>query len=276
MPELPEVETVRTGLESALVGTTIRKVTLRRKNLRIPFPDDFSATLEGKAIVAIKRRAKYLLFYLGKNDVLIAHLGMSGRFAIPALVEGSDARPGLHDHVIIELTDGRSLIYNDPRRFGLMTLVKQSKLNSHPLLSDLGPEPFEKEFSPAYLKQALASRSSPIKTTIMDQKLVVGVGNIYASEALFLAGINPNKSAKTASSKSAELVAAIRKVLGDAIASGGSSLKDFVQVSGEAGYFQHHFNVYGRAGKPCFTCRTPVGNVRMAGRSTFFCPVCQK
>ena len=276
MPELPEVETVRRGLETALQGATIRKVTLRRKNLRIPFPEDFSATLEGKTIIAIKRRAKYLLFYLGKNDVLIAHLGMSGRFVIPALVAGSDARPGLHDHVIIELTDGRSLIYNDPRRFGLMTLAKQSKLNSHPLLSDLGPEPFEKEFSPPYLKQALASRSSPIKTTIMDQKLVVGVGNIYASEALFLAGINPNNPAKTAAFKSVELVAAIRKVLGDAIASGGSSLKDFVQVSGEAGYFQHHFNVYGRAGKPCFTCHTPVGNVRMSGRSTFFCPVCQK
>jgi len=272
MPELPEVETVRTGLEKAIKGAAIHKVTLRRKNLRIPFPVNFTTVLQGKTISGIGRRAKYLLFSLGKDDVLIAHLGMTGRFTV------TNKTPVLlpHDHVIIELNDGRSLMYNDARRFGLMTLAKQARLGAHPLLSALGPEPLEKAFSAKYLKQELVKRSGPVKSAIMDQKLVVGVGNIYASEALFLAGINPLKPAKTVGDKSSELIATIRKVLHDAIASGGSSLKDFVQVSGETGYFQHHFNVYGRGGKPCFTCGTPIRSTRISGRSTFFCPDCQK
>ena len=270
MPELPEVETVRRGLEKALENAIIRKVTLTRKDLRIPFPPRFAKVLEGQRITAIKRRAKYLLFYIGKDDVLIAHLGMTGRFVIPAI------NTGIHDHVIMELNDGRTLVYNDARRFGLMTLAKKSKLYEHPLLEKLGPEPLEKEFSATYLKQELAKRNAPIKSTLMDQQLVVGVGNIYASEALFLAGIDPRKPAKSVAVKSTKIIAAIRKVLQDAIQSGGSSLKDFVQVSGETGYFQHHFNVYGRLEKSCFVCHTPIRGERMSGRSTFFCPVCQK
>ena len=272
MPELPEVETVRCGLEQNLKNTTIKKVTLRRKNLRIPFPELFSEMLEGQPITAIARRAKYLLFYVGKETVLIAHLGMSGRFSV------ENKRPAAflpHNHVVIELTDGRALIYNDARRFGLMTLAQRDTLNEHPLLSELGPEPLEKDFSAQYLKKELLKRNAPIKSTIMDQQLVVGVGNIYASEALFLVGIAPQKPAKSLANRSNDLVKAIRKVLGDAIASGGSSLRDFVQVSGETGYFQHHFNVYGRAGKPCFKCHTPIRSTRMSGRSTFFCPQCQ-
>lgn len=282
MPELPEVETVRTGLERALAGATIRRVTLRRANLRFPFPEGFCEALAGKKIGAIGRRAKYLLFYMGKEQVLIAHLGMTGRFSVchPAPVAGSGGGPvinaGIHDHVLFHLKDGRILTYNDARRFGFMALSTRSELETNVLLADLGPEPLERAFSPHYLERELLRRSGPVKSVIMDQKLVVGVGNIYASEALFLAGIDPRTPAKKAASASKKLVASIRKVLRDAIASGGSSLRDFVQVSGETGYFQHHFNVYGREGKPCLTCGTVIRNIRMSGRSSFFCAQCQK
>ena len=205
--------------------------------------------------------------------MLIAHLGMSGRFSVEPKLPKSFAR---HDHVVLELQDGRVVIYNATRRYGLMILVKKADLGSHPLFVNLGPEPFYKEFSLAYLKKEIAKRSTPIKTALMDQKLVVGVGNIYASEALFLAGIDPRKPSMEAADKANKMVTAIRKVLSDAIASGGSSLRDFLHVSGEAGYFQHKFNVYGRKGKPCFRCHTPIRSIRQAGRSTFFCEHCQK
>ena len=273
MPELPEVETVRTGLEGALKGATIRKVTLRRANLRIPFPEGLAERLEGQKITAIRRRAKYLLFDLADGDVVISHLGMSGQFSVIAKVP---VKWATHDHVIWELKDGRVVIYNDARRFGLMTITHKDDLASHPLFADLGPEPLDKAFSVAYLKKELGKRSIPVKVALMDQALVVGVGNIYASEALFLACIDPNKPAKNAADKAKEIVAAIRKVLQDAIDSGGSSLRDFVHVSGEAGYFQHHFNVYGRKGEPCFQCGEPIRSTRLSGRSTFFCPHCQK
>jgi formamidopyrimidine-DNA glycosylase len=272
MPELPEVETVRCGLEGAIKGSTIRKVTLRRKDLRIPFPPLFAEILEGQPIRSVERRAKYLLFGIGKDDVLIAHLGMTGRFSVQTAMPKQFSP---HDHVVIELKDGRVMLYNDARRFGLMTLVKRADLQAHKLLSALGPEPLEKEFSAKYLKSELLKRNTPIKVAIMDQQLVVGVGNIYASEALFLSGIDPHRPAKSVADRSADLIKSIRKVLGDAIASGGSSLRDFVQVSGEAGYFQHHFNVYGRQEKPCFTCGTAIRSTRMGGRSTFFCAHCQ-
>ena len=272
MPELPEVEMVRTGLEMALQGAVIRKVTLRRGDLRTPFPKGFADALTGRKITSIARRAKYLLFYLNDGDVLVAHLGMTGRF----LVEQKMPKLTAHDHVVFELQDGRVVIFNDARRFGLMTLVKKNALKADKLFAGLGPEPLDKEFSVAYLKTALAKRKGPIKTALMDQKLVVGVGNIYASEALFLAGIDPRKPAYKTAPKAKEMVAAIRKVLNDAIASGGSSLRDFLHVSGEAGYFQHHFTVYGRKGQPCMTCKTPVRAIRQGGRSTFFCPRCQR
>ncbi len=272
MPELPEVETVRTGLEDALKGATIKKVELKRANLRFEFPEHFAKKLTGATIESIGRRAKYLLFHLDNCMVLIGHLGMTGRFS----VEKPPKTYGKHDHVVFTLTDGRAVIYNDARRFGFMTLSSEKELSENVFLADLGPEPLEKEFSAKYLEIQLLRRSGPIKTVIMGQGLVVGVGNIYASEALFLAKIDPRKPAKKVADNSAELVKAIRAVLKDAIKSGGSSLRDFVQVSGESGYFQHHFNVYGRAGKPCITCHTPIKNLRMAGRSTFYCPHCQK
>jgi len=272
MPELPEVETVRRGLEGALKGAVIRKVILRRKNLRIPFPEGMAKRLEGQKIISIDRRAKYLLFYLDGVDVLISHLGMTGRFIChPTQVAGSG-----HDHVIIELGDGRTLIYNDARRFGLMTITPKNALKTHPLLAEMGPEPFDKAFSATYLKTELAKRKIPIKVALMDQKLVVGVGNIYASEALFLAKINPQKPANKIPQNTIEtLIISIQKTLQNAIDSGGSSLRDFLHVSGEAGYFQHHFNVYGRKGKPCFQCGTPIRGMGLSGRSTFYCPLCQ-
>jgi formamidopyrimidine-DNA glycosylase len=273
MPELPEVETVRSGLEQALKGATINKVTLRRRDLRIPFPADISEKLEGRRIKAIRRRAKYLLFDFDSDDVLIAHLGMTGRFSVEA---NSPKRFSKHDHCVFELSDGRVAIYNDARRFGLITLCKRNETATNPLFAALGPEPLEEGFSTAYLKSVLARRKAPIKTVLMDQAVVVGVGNIYASEALFLSGVDPRKPAADAAEKAKQIVVSIRKVLNDALASGGSSLKDFLHVSGESGYFQHQFNVYGRNGKPCVSCHKPVSMIRQAGRSTFFCKHCQK
>ena len=273
MPELPEVETVRRGLDTALGGAVIEHVLLRRKDLRTPFPKGFAAALEGRTIKNVERRAKYLLFKLDSGTVVIAHLGMSGRFLISFEKPKSFSK---HDHLVVRLADGRHLIFNDARRFGLMALVKAGQETQHPLFRHLGPEPFSPEFSPAYLKEKLAKRHGPIKPVLMDQQLVVGVGNIYASEALFTAGIAPTRSAAKAAAGSKALVEAIHKVLKAAIASGGSSLRDFMSVDGEAGYFQHRFQVYGREGKPCRECRTPIRIIRQAGRSTFFCPECQK
>ena len=273
MPELPEVETVRRGLETALQGATIARVELRRKNLRIPFPVRMAQRLEGKAIRSISRRAKYLLFDIEGGDVLIAHLGMTGRFSV------EPKRPkafAAHDHTVFDLTDGRCMIYNDARRFGLMDMCTRDELAQHVMFAHLGPEPLEKAFTAAYLQKLLLSRNAPVKTVLMDQAVVVGVGNIYASEALFLAGVDPRKPASQAATKAPELITSIRKVLKDALASGGSSLRDFLHVSGDSGYFQHQFNVYDRKGEPCMRCATPIESVRQAGRSTFFCPKCQK
>jgi len=273
MPELPEVETVRRGLEAALKDATIAKVTLWRKDLRIPFPKNLAQALAGRKITGVGRRAKYLLFTFDSDDVLIAHLGMTGRFSVePKLPKALT----IHDHAVLELKDKRAVIFNDARRFGLMALAKKASLENHRLLAKLGPEPFDKEFSSAYLKNEMAKRTAPIKTMLMNQNLVVGVGNIYASEALFLTGIDPRKPAQKAADKAPQIITAVRQVLSDAIASGGSSLRDFLHVSGEAGYFQHHFNVYGRKGMPCFQCHTPIRATRQAGRSTFWCSRCQK
>jgi formamidopyrimidine-DNA glycosylase len=273
MPELPEVETVRRGLDHALAGAVIENVQLRRKNLRTAFPPRFAETLTGRQIKSVERRAKYLVFRLDSEDVVIAHLGMSGRFLIN-LTEPK--KFSAHDHLIIRLEDGRTLVFNDARRFGLMTITNSKKVSTHPLFARLGPEPFEQEFSTSYLKDKLAARRSPIKPVLMDQHLVVGVGNIYASEALFDAGVNPKRMACDVADKASALVKSIHKVLSAAISSGGSSLRDFMGVDGNAGYFQHKFFVYDREGKPCLTCRTPIKMIRQSGRSTFFCPKCQK
>ncbi len=272
MPELPEVETVVRGLAGSIVGSRIVRVTLNRSDLRFPFPAGFAKRLSGAKIMQVTRRAKYLLFVLDSGDTLIAHLGMSGSFSVlPAIPK----KIGKHDHVVMTLNDGRVLIYNDPRRFGIMDVEKSNNINAHPLLSHLGPEPFSKEFNASYLKAQLARRHGAIKPVLMDQKLVVGVGNIYASEVLFLAGVDPRKPAREAALRASALVKSIRSVLSSAIESGGSSLRDFVHISGETGYFQHQFNVYEREGEPCFYCHKPLRGIRQAGRSTFYCSACQ-
>lgn len=273
MPELPEVETVRRGLNQAIRGATIKNVTLRRKDLRIPLPPELAETLAGRTIRNIARRAKYLLFYFDSDDILIVHLGMSGRFIVE---QKAPAKYGKHDHVILHFSDDRVAIFNDARRFGLVTLTKKTQLETHALFAHLGPEPLEKDFSPAYLKASLAKRKGPIKPALMDQQLVVGVGNIYASEALFAVGLDPRKPAHKAAPRASALVGAVCKVLEDAIASGGSSLRDFMHVDGNAGYFQHRFNVYDKKGEPCPRCAHPIRQLKQAGRSTFYCAHCQK
>lgn len=273
MPELPEVETVRRGLDAALKGRTVAHVQLMRPDLRRPFPEGFAARLAGRRIQGVERRAKYLLFRLEGGMVLLAHLGMSGCFSVR---HEPPEKPGRHDHVLFIFTDGGALVFTDPRRFGLMDLLTVQALARHPLLAHLGPEPLEKPFSAAYLKAQLVRRSGPVKTALMDQRLVVGVGNIYASEALFAAGIDPRLPACEAAASAGKLAAAIRAVLRAAIASGGSSLRDFLQADGRPGYFQHRFRVYGREGNPCFSCGSTILSLRQAGRSTFCCPVCQE
>ncbi len=273
MPELPEVETVCRGLQSALAGSVVEHATLRREGLRVPFTPGLAQNLRGRTIEAVARRAKYLLFTLDSGDVLLSHLGMSGRFSI---LPETPKRFAIHDHAVIVLRDGRCLIYNDARRFGLLLLVKSGELQTLPQLVDLGVEPLSPAFSASFLATQLKTRKAPVKPVLMDQALVVGVGNIYASEALYLAGIAPETPANACAEHSAALVKSVRKVLRAAIDSGGSSLRDFLHLSGEAGYFQHRFNVYGRKGEPCFRCQTPIRAISQAGRSSFFCPQCQK
>jgi len=273
MPELPEVETVVRGLAASITGSKIAGVLLRRKDLRTSFPKDFARIVQGARITQVARRAKYLIFTLDNGHSILAHLGMSGRFSVlPKLPPKYET----HDHVVFTLADKRVLIYNDPRRFGVMTHTKTDSIMQHALLKNLGCEPFSDEFTASALKAQLLRRKGPVKPVLMDQKLVVGVGNIYASEALFLAGIDPQKPASAIASKAPLIIKSIRKVLADAIESGGSSLRDFVHISGEAGYFQHRFNVYERAGEPCLSCKTPIETIRQAGRSTFYCRRCQK
>lgn len=273
MPELPEVETVRTGLDRSISGCTITGVVLRRANLRFVFPQQFAETLKNRTINTISRRAKYLLFHLDNDAIIIAHLGMTGRFSV---LESAPENYEKHDHVIFHLNDGRVLIYNDARRFGYMAYCLENTLPEHPLIAKLGPEPLSADFTPAYLKKSLLKKHGPIKPAIMDQQLVVGVGNIYASEALYLSKINPLTPANLVAPKAKSLVNSIQAVLKSAIISGGSSLRDFVQVSGESGYFQHHFNVYGRENEPCQKCFKEIQLVKQAGRSSFYCPSCQK
>ena len=273
MPELPEVETVRAGLAPELEGKRIARLELRRKNLRHPFPADLVKKTEGARILRLRRRAKYLLVDLDNGHSLLIHLGMSGKMLL------HKAKPNAydtHDHVVMTLTDGETLIFNDARRFGLWLVVETAKADQHPLLAHLGPEPLEADFDAAYLQSALSRRAGPIKPALMDQKLVVGVGNIYASEALFCAHIHPETPAnKIKSNEFKIIVNCIQSVLQAAIASGGSTLRDFVRSSGDIGYFQHHFAVYGRAGLPCPRCTTLIEQKTQAGRSTFFCPKCQ-
>ncbi len=276
MPELPEVETVCRGLAARLEGRTLVRVEQRRPDLRLPFPPRFAARLTGRRIERIARRAKYILVFLDGGLVLIAHLGMSGRMTLGSAPAPA---PGRHDHVILECDDGTVVTFHDHRRFGLMTLCREAELERHPLLADLGPEPLGNDFNGPVLSQALAGRRTAIKAALLDQRVVAGIGNIYACEALYRAAISPRRLARSVPGARAErLVQALRAVLTEAIAAGGSSLSDYVQADGELGYFQHRFAVYGRAGQPCpgCDCSGTIRRLVQGGRSTFYCPARQR
>lgn len=271
MPELPEVETTRLGVLPHVKGQRIAELILRRRDLRQPITRGISA-IEGKTITGVKRRSKYLLFELKDAGHLLIHLGMSGSLRVADPVE--EWRK--HDHVGITLANGRQLRFHDPRRFGLVLWIKGDPMK-HALLKHLGPEPLSDDFSADYLKQACAKRSAAIKLVIMDAKVVVGVGNIYASESLFRAGISPRIAARGLSKpKLARLVEVIREVLSESIEQGGTTLRDFVNSQGNPGYFKQRLFVYGRKGEPCRVCGTPIRHAVMGQRATYWCPVCQK
>lgn len=273
MPELPEVETTRRGLMRAINGQVISEVEVRRRDLRTPLPADFEERITGCTITGLRRRAKYLLVDLDSNDVVLAHLGMSGSFRV--LKKGEIYEPKKHDHVIWTMDDGKLAVFHDPRRFGLMDVFSKKAEKTHPLLVHLGPEPLSPEFDEEYLKTQLLRRSGPIKPVLMDQKLVVGVGNIYASESLFRAGVNPQISARKAANSAPKIVAAIKETLNDALHSGGSTLRDYVGADGAGGYFQHRFLVYEREDCPCSVCKGSIKMSPQAGRSTYWCDTCQ-
>jgi len=271
VPELPEVETTRRGLEKHLTGLTIRKTIIRNGNLRWPIPNDLPKLLQGCTIRSLKRRAKYLLMDCGKGT-LILHLGMSGSLRIlPA-----NTPAGKHDHFDLILSNGTLMRLRDPRRFGAV-LWQTGDIKNHPLFAKLGPEPLEKEFNAHYLHQATQGRTASIKQCLMDNHIVVGVGNIYANEALFRAGIKPQLAAgKISLPRCERLVEEIRATLKEAIKLGGSTLRDFVNASGEAGYFQQNYWVYGRSGEPCRRCGRPIRQIKQGQRSSFYCGHCQK
>lgn len=274
MPELPEVETIRRELDKSIRNKIIDSVLLCRKDLRIKFPDRFSEKLIGRKILSVSRRAKYLLIELNDKNILVIHLGMSGKI----LVKDHAPDPlGKHDHVVIRFKNGSVLIYNDTRRFGLMTLVPNKQLKEHELFRDLGPEPFSGEFDAKYLLDKLKNRTAPIKNILMDNRVVVGVGNIYTCESLFRSHISPIRKGNTISSEKANsLVKNIRDVLKEAIDSGGSTLRDYARSDGDSGYFQHKFKVYGREKQSCYNCGSIIKRIVQQGRSTFYCPNCQK
>lgn len=297
MPELPEVETVRRGLQPVMEGATIETVEQRRPDLRFPFPDGFAASLTGRRVVSVGRRAKYLLFHCDADIVLIAHLGMSGSFRIEDATEA--ATPGVfhhprskaeaHDHVVFHLKTARGdpvrVVFNDPRRFGFMLFAEASALDAHPLLAGLGVEPTGNSLDGALINSLFLGRRAPLKAALLDQRLIAGLGNIYVCEALWRSGLSPRRkagsiaSARKASTRRTEALAAdIRRTIAEAIEAGGSSLRDYVHTDGSMGYFQHSFKVYGREGEPCAKdgCSGTVERIVQSGRSTFYCPSCQR
>ena len=285
MPELPEVETVRRGLAPALVGKRIAKAKTKRADLRFPFPARFAARLKGRRVDSLERRAKYLLAHLDDGMVWITHLGMTGRWS----VIGAKKQPGdfyyseppdpTHTHVIIDMESGARLEFNDPRRFGYMDLIAEDAMDSHPWFKGLGPEPLGNQFSLPYLQKALAGKKAPIKAALLDQRVVAGLGNIYVVEALYRAGIAPTKeSGRISAPRLEKLFHAIRAVLEEAIEAGGSTLSDYAAVDGAQGGFQHRFRVYDREGEKCLTpgCGGTIKRLTQSGRSTFWCPRCQR
>ncbi len=281
MPELPEVETVMRGLSARLLGRVVVSATLRRGDLRWAVPDGFAAALTGARVGSLARRGKYILVRLEGGTSMLLHLGMSGRMTIARA--GTADPPGvLHEHLVLLTDDGWRVALVDPRRFGSLDLVPTQAEQSHRLLAGLGPEPLEPGFDAACLSRALQGRRTPIKAALLDQRVVAGLGNIYVCEALFRARISPRRmAASVAGARAARLVPAIRATLTEAIAAGGSSLRDYVQPSGELGYFQHAWKVYGRFGQPCERCPgrprcTGIGRIVQSGRSTFVCAVTQR
>ena len=294
MPELPEVETVRRGLQPVLEGAVIAKVEQRRPDLRFPLPKRFRARIEGHKVTALRRRAKYLLAELDDGAVLLMHLGMSGSFRVESAKTkrqaGLDPRyypagkDSAHDHIVFHLKSGVRIVYNDPRRFGFMLLTSLRELEKHPLLKGLGLEPTGNELSAEALAPRFAGRAAPLKAVLSDQRVIAGLGNIYVSEALWRSGLSPRRAAATLvradgapTPRLVRLVEAVRAVIADAIVAGGSSLRDYVQANGELGLFQHRFAVYDREGELC--PRNDGGTIRrvvQSGRSTFYCPVCQR
>jgi formamidopyrimidine-DNA glycosylase len=283
LPELPEVETVRRGLAPVLAGRVIERADIRRPDLRWPFPPRLAERLRGARVTGLRRRSKYLLIDLDRGETLIAHLGMSGRLLVSGTALGAfvhpRAAPQKHDHVVLDIEGGARVTFNDARRFGVMDLWPTEALESHRLLAGLGPEPLGNGFDGPYLAARLAGRATTVKAVLGDQRVIAGLGNIYVCEALWRAGVSPLRLARDVTPAEAEtLAAAVRAVLADAIAAGGSSLRDYRQADGELGYFQHSFAVYGREGEPCPRpgCPGTIARAVQSGRSSFFCPTCQR
>ncbi|GHF12821.1 formamidopyrimidine-DNA glycosylase [Kordiimonas sediminis] len=278
MPELPEVETVKEGLVPALEGAVLSRVEIRRPKLRFDIPADFAEKTSGQSVERLERRSKYILIHLSNSLVILLHLGMSGRIRIYGPQEPL-SEIGKHDHVSFYTQAGHHILFTDPRRFGVLTYFQAHEMEMHPLLKNIGPEPLSNAFSEQHLAAGLAKRKSPIKTALLDQKLVAGLGNIYVCEALWRSHIHPERKANSLSNTEiARLFPVIKEVLQDAIKAGGSTLKDYATTDGELGYFQHQFNVYGREDAPCSNpkCGGTITRIVQSNRSTFFCPKCQK
>lgn len=281
MPELPEVETTRQGLAPVMQGAVIGLAQVNRPDLRWPFPPHMAARLTGARVLALRRRSKYILADLDTGETLLIHLGMSGRMLISGSMTGSfhhdHPAPLKHDHVVLHMDNGARITFNDPRRFGAMDLMATAQADRHPLLAKLGPEPLGNAFDETYLAGRLHNRATPIKSALLDQQIVAGLGNIYVCETLFRTQIAPQTLARALTpDQTARLVPAIRAMLTEAIAAGGSSLRDFRQTDGALGYFQHRFQVYDREAEPCPVCQTPIARLVQSGRSTFHCATCQR
>ena len=292
MPELPEVETVRRGLTPAMEGVVIARADVNRPDLRWPFPPDMAARLTGKRVERLRRRSKYILADLSSGETLLVHLGMSGRM----IVSGDPTDPRLagkmpgqfvhahpaaekHDHVVFHMANGARITFNDPRRFGAMDMMETATADAHKLLAVLGPEPLGNDFHETHLQTAFKNKNTPVKSALLDQRILSGLGNIYVCEALFRAKIHPaRKAGKIGKERVNALVPIIRDVLSEAIEAGGSSLRDFRQADGELGYFQHRFDVYGREGAPCHApdCTGVIKRIVQSGRSSFYCAQCQR